>query len=226
MKKSLMIGATVGFALLVGSAPTARAQAIFSPTSGVVNSGGTEGAGSLTWTFDHSGLSTNFISGVTNFNTYIAGNPLHTDIYVPFEWFSGVSPTAVVTYDFGSVLGIDRFALWNEEFSGIGFLNILGSTNGTTFTSILNGLTPPNNPLGSSYPATVYSFDATSARFFRLEMSGCPQPNGGGYNGCSIGEVAFRSAEITTVTPEPGSMTLVASGLFAVGMFVRRRRKA
>lgn len=213
-------------ALTVFAAPAANAQAIFGATSAVVNAGGTEGSGNIANTYNQAGLVTPYVSGVTSFDTYIAGNPKHTFIYAGFEWFSGVSPTATVTYDFGSVKSLDRFALWNEEFSGIGLLNILGSTDGVTFTSILAGLTPPNSPADTDYGATIYSFATTSARYFRMEMSGCPQPNGGGYNGCSIGEVAWRAAGANNVVPEPSSMVLMASGLLALGGIASRRRRA
>ncbi len=203
----------------------AQAQAIFGATSAVVNSGGTEGAGSINDTYNGNGLLSPYTSNVTNFDAYIAGNPLHTFFYVGNEWFSGVSSTATVTYDFGAVRGLDRFALWNEEFSGIGQLNILGSTDGVAFSSILSGLTPPNSPENQNYGATVYSFGPLSARYFRMEMSECPQPNGGGYNGCSIGEVAFRSASVNVV-PEPATTMLMGAGLLALGAVVARRRRA
>ena len=42
-------------------------------------------------------------------------------IFAGFEWFSNSGTTAaVVTYDLGAVITIDRLALWNEESSGIG----------------------------------------------------------------------------------------------------------
>lgn len=155
-------------------------------------------------------------------SAYIGGNPLHTFIYNQNKWFSAISSTATVTYDFGALRGFDRFALWNDEYSGIGGLNILGSTDGVTFSTILSGLVPPNNPQEQDYGATVWSFAATDARFFRMQMSACPQPDAL-YPGCSIGEVAFRS-ESVSVVPEPASVALVASGLIALAGFVRRRR--
>lgn len=220
MRRLLRIIGVSSFGLAIATASTAHGQTIFSATSGVINAGG-PGFGTLTETFNQSGLYTSYTANVTNFDSYIAGNPLHTLTFSNNEWFgeSGTS-AATVTYDFGSVRSFDRFALWNEESSGIGLLTILGSVDGITFSSILAGLTPPDNPL-ADYPATVYSFAASSARYFRMEMSRCPQPNPGAFQACAIGEVAFRSAN---VVPEPSTYVLMATGLISLGLFSRRRR--
>lgn len=202
---------------------TAHAQVIIGPAAATVDAGGTEAAGNINDTFNQSGLSAGYTSGVTNFNAYLASNPLHTATYVGFEWFSGVSSTATVTYDLGALRSIDALALWNEEFSGIGTLNLLGSTNGVTFSAFATGLAPTNNPASTPYPAQVFAFATQSTRYVRFAMSDCPQPAGGGYNGCSIGEVAFRTAAVAAV-PEPATLALVGGGLLGLGAIARRRR--
>ena len=213
-------------ALLVAMAPEVGAQAIFSARSAVVNLGGSAAPNDIDNTFNKAGLSVSYTSDVTSFNTYIAGNPRHALAYFGNEWFSAPGNTsATVTYDFGAVRSLDRFALWNEETSGIGLLNILGSTDGVNFATILSGLTPPDNPVGADYGATVYSFSTTSARYFRMQMSNCPQGIQT-YVGCAIGEVAWRSAMDQSVVPEPSSVLLLASGLLALGGTVARRRRA
>ncbi len=144
----------------------------------------------------------------------------HTSIFAGYEWFGNFGTTAAtVTYDLGSVKSFDRLALWNEESSGIGLLDLWTSIDGTTFTSLASGLTPFDNPL-ANYPAEVFSVGAT-ARYVRFDMSRCPQADPGTYVGCAIGEVAFRSS---TDVPEPAMLGLLGLGL--VGLVGSRRRKA
>ena len=71
----------------LGAVDNAAAGAILSPTSGVINSGD-PGFGSLDDTFNHNGLLTPFVSSVTDFDTYLAGNPIHLFPFIGNEWFS------------------------------------------------------------------------------------------------------------------------------------------
>lgn len=164
---------------------------IISPISATINAGG-PGFGSINDTLNQSGLAARFTSGVTNFDTYLATNPTHTAIFAGFEWFSNAGTTgATVTYDLGAVITIDRLALWNEESSGIGTLNLLSSKDGATFTPLVSALHPTDNP-SADYPADVFEFTPTSARFVRLVASDSPQPDPGNFPAAAIGEVAFR----------------------------------
>jgi hypothetical protein len=172
--------------------------AIISPVSATIDAGG-PGFGSINDTINQRGLASTFTSGVTRFDTYLATTPLHTDIFAGFEWFSNSGTTgATVTYDLGAVITIDRLALWNEESSGIGTLNLLSSKDGVTFTPLVSGLHPTDNPV-ADYPADVFAFKPTGARFVRLVASDSPQPDPGSFPAAAIGEVAFRvgSADFT-----------------------------
>ncbi len=172
---------------------TVPAGVIISPVGATIDAGG-PGFGSIADTYDHNGLEEGFTSGVTDFDTYIASNPMHSFIFSGNEWFSNEGTTgAIVTYDLGSVKTIDRLALWNEESSGIGALDLYSSADGVTFAPLSLGLHPPDNPL-ADYPATVFSFDPTSTRYVRFVISDSPQPNPGSFPAAAIGEVAFRAA--------------------------------
>ena len=123
--------------LLVGGAAHASAGTIIAPVAGVINLGG-PGFGSLSETFNQAGLFATYVGGVTDFDTYIATNPLHSFLFNGFEWFSNAgSSSAQVTYDFGSIFSIDALALWNEEQAGIGVLSVYGSTDAVTFAPLL-----------------------------------------------------------------------------------------
>ena len=214
--------ASLALALAAGGS-TAQGQVIVGAVNGVINSGG-PGDGLLANTWNQSGLSSNYVSGVTDWATYMGGNPTHSFEFFCCEWFSnrGTS-SASVTYDLGLTRGIDALALWNEEGSGIGLLNLYGSSDGISFFSLSLGLTPFDNPAFVDYPADVFTFSSANVRYIRFDMSNCPQPNGVNppYQACAIGEVAFRTA---SVVPEPATYALMLPGLVVVGLAARRRR--
>ncbi|MFM9978726.1 MAG: PEPxxWA-CTERM sorting domain-containing protein [Sphingomonadaceae bacterium] len=212
-----LLAAVAAFAI----AAPAKASTIFAPTSAIVNIGGSNQTNIID-TINQNGLSAGYTSDVTNFDAYIASNPLHTTVFTN-EWFSDLDvTTARVTYDFGDLRVFDRLALWNEEFSGIGLLSLSGSSDGVTFTSFAANLSPIDNPL-DPYLAEVLTFAATTARYVRFDMSRCPQPNPAGYNGCGIGEVAFRNADVTGAIPEPATWAMIILGFGAIGSAMRRR---
>ena len=220
--KRFLLAAAAPLALLVPGA--ASAGVIIAPVAGVIDAGG-PGAGSLSDTFNQSGLLSGYTAGVTDFDSYIATNPLHSIVFGGFEWFGNSGATsAQVTYDLGAISGIDALALWNEESAGIGVLDLLLSTDGISFASV-GVFNPFNNPRNSNYGAEVFSFGATSARYVRFAMSGCPQAEIGSYPSCSIAEVAFRTADaVGGAVPEPATWALMILGMAGVGGAMRRRR--
>lgn len=215
-----------GLACLCAStiATSAHATVILSPTAATASSDSGP-AYAIGNTINQSGLSAGFTSGVTDFDTYLAGNPMHS-LNADTEWFGAYGTTsATVTYDLGSAWAIDRLALWNEESSGIGMFDLFVSLDGVAFTQIANDLTPFDNPL-ADYPAEVFGLGLHTARYVRMDLSGCPQLDPGSYPSCAIGEVAFSAARATSV-PEPGSLGLFGTALagFAGLLFFDRRRR-
>lgn len=198
---------------------------IIAPVGATINNGG-PGFGSIADTFNQSGLSTGYTSGATGFDAYLSGNPTHTLIFSGFEWFSeqGAGNNTVVTYDFGSVVGIDRLALWNEESSGVGKLDLLAAGEDLIFSEFATDLIPNDNPTGQDYLAQVFSFPAVSARYIRFNITDSPQLPAG-FDAAAIGEVAFRTAELSEV-PEASTWTAGSALALAVGSIWLRRRSA
>lgn len=213
-------GALCAAAILsLGTLMPANAS-IIGAVGGVINSGG-PGFGNLADTYNQNGLSANYISGVTAFDSFVASTT-HTSVFSGYEWFSNQgTTTASVTYDLGDTTLINKFALWNEESSGIGLLDLLVSTDGVSFTSLLSGLTPTDNPL-ADYGADVFGFATTGFRYLQMNMSGCPQNNPGTFAACAIGEVAFNKV---AAVPVPAGGVLLFGGIAALAA-LRRRNKA
>jgi PEP-CTERM motif len=201
-------------------ASAAGAQQIIAPTAATINAGG-PGFGSIRSTFNQAGLSDRYVSGVTDYDAYLATNPTHTRAFSGFEWFASTT-AATVTYDLGAIVGIDSFALWNEEAAGIGFFDLLTSRNGVDFVSAV-GAAPADTPGDRDYSAQLFGFGATDARFVRLAMSRCPQQPAT-FNGCAIGEVAFRRAAVHGAVPEPATWAMMLLGFGAIGVAARRRK--
>jgi hypothetical protein len=243
-----------GSAVLAGLPATAFANptdVIVSPVRAVINSGG-PGFGNIEDTLNHNGLvadgfadctvrcGPDFTSGVTLFDDYIGGMlggiPLHTPTFISgngttYEWFTEEGSTsATVTYDLGRVRSINRLALWNENDSGIGLLDLLWSSDGVNFFSLASNLLPTNHPgmPPVGYAPDTFSFADTDARFVRFEMSRCPQDDGdpNTFQGCAIGEVAFAAAPPPPdPIPEPATLALLGLGLAALGIGRRKLRR-
>jgi hypothetical protein len=218
----LLVLGIATFSTLFLEAKAASVSVIVSPVSATASSTTSSSFG-IGNTINQSGLSAGFISSVTDFDTYIAGNPTHTIIASSYEWFGAAGTNSgVVDYDLGVSYPIDAFALWNEESSGIGLFNLLASTDGTTYSTILSAISPSDNTLAADYGASVFGFSTTNARYFRLNLSGCPQPNPGSYQSCAIGEVALRSPR--GIPPVPGPLPVLGAAIgFGYARKIRRR---
>jgi hypothetical protein len=207
-------------ALFLMQPQTASAGVILSPTSVVLNTAGNfSSADPIENTINQAGMDTPFTSGVTDFDTYMAGNPLHNYGYTT-EWFS---PTGVysgtIIYDLGADYSLSQMALWNEDASGLATVSMYTCPDSACSTSTFIGTFDPTpNTYGVDYPAQVVPFVGTT-EYVELFVTG-PGPNDG-WDGLAMGEVAFDTSSV----PEPSTFLLLGGGLAAV-IWRRARRKA
>lgn len=202
----------------------ASAGAILSPTSVVSNTAGDFGAGfTIVNTINGSGLPA-FTSGVTDFGTYLGGNPLHS--FNPgTEWFSpnnGVR-TSTIVYDLGASYTITRMALWNEDAGGLTDVSVAACSDAacTTAAPLLGATALTDNPNSQNYPADVLDITDATTRYVRLIVNG-PQ-DASAWDGLAMGEVAFDTA--AAAVPEPGSLALFGLGFVIAGVARSRLRR-
>jgi hypothetical protein len=213
MRRSIVVLAA--WALLSGGMGRARAGVIVSPVSGTTTMGE---AFPLSHAFDQSGLSPHFTSGVTDFTSYIAGDPRH-DSEPGNDWVSNTT-TGVAVFDLGRVMNLDSVAIWN--FGGLGGTLTFAITRVTLEASLDASFSNPTNlgtfnlsVFATTNPAQVFSFPSVDAEFVRLRDF---QSNGAPAIG--LGEIAFDAAP----APEPSTLTLFGIGtLGLIGCAWRRR---
>lgn len=177
---------------------------------------------------DQSGLSTGFVSGVTDFDTYIASNPTHGTAQGT-RWVATTAPRLTgpinLDFDFGSVLSIESLALWNvgnNNNANITQFNLLGDADGDfssgSFSLLSSQAANPNTgPLAAVLPE-VFSFAPSAQQFVRLEIL---SNNGSIFTGAN--EVAFEQS--VAVVPEPSSLLFLITATLA-GVGVLRKKNA
>lgn len=218
--KSWILGAAASLAL----ATAAQAGVIVSPTA--ITADSTFPGYDVNNLINQSGLTAGFVSGVTDFDAYIAGDPGHSWL-LEGEWFTEFDKTgAVLNLDLGALFNVETLALWTDEFWGAGTVAVATSADNVTFTTIASGLLPTDHPLGpQDYLADVFGLASSPARYVRLTLGDCPQPVSAAGGGCGLGEIAFEVSAVGVV-PEPATWGLMIGGFGAVGAMVRRRRTA
>ena len=198
-----------------------NAAVILSPTA-IINNNFGEYAPSTSQEnmINQSGLSTGFISGVTDFDTYIAGNPTANCNNCAPQYF-GVDGaySGVIDFDLGGIFSVNQLALGNNDARGITSFEIFTSDSASftgavsvgVFSSTVSGDAQLNRPI------EVFDLLDTNAQFVRLEVYSHATSILG------ISELAFDVAPPSSV-PVPAAVWLFGSGLLGLVGLARRKK--
>jgi len=211
------LGGMLVSALACGTA--AQAATVIGAQSVTVNIGGEAG---MPWVaanmINQTGLDKTYVSGVTDFDAYLASKPIH-NAGAYSEWNSRTDFTSArFTVDFGSEVTIDRLAYWDEDSTSTSGLAL-----STADLGVFANFKVVNETPGTFGGAQVFAFRPITTRYLTFDLTGCSQ--GGVYHGkgCGVRELAFASATMSAV-PEPGTWAMMIIGFGGTGAALRARR--
>jgi hypothetical protein len=203
--------ANAGF--VVGAVSVSSDKADLSPAFAITN------------LINQSGISANYISGVTDFDTFVATTTLSASPSSPNSggWATTTGNTfpANIDFNFGSVLTLSRLALWNDiDIQALGTFEVFSSTD-ASFTNLtsLGNFTATPQAVGTL--SQVFDFTNATTQFLRVRGTPVNTPNGL----LNIGEFAFESIGTASAVPEPTSLALFGIGACVAGGTAARRRR-
>jgi PEP-CTERM motif/Sad1 / UNC-like C-terminal len=196
----------------------ASAGSIKSPTSVIGNTLGTFSsipANAIDFTINGSGVPA-FVSGVTDFATYVGTNPAHAGFASGNAWASaGGVLTGDIDYNLGGLFSITQFAMWSQGATG---QEINSFTIFTSLNAAFAGAVNVGTFIGAQN-SLVQTFNIADSvgQYVRLRINS----NYGSGTTTTLGEIALDVGPAAAV-PEPATLLLLGSGL---GVAAARRRR-
>jgi hypothetical protein len=172
----------------------------------------------FTHTIDQSGLSIPYVSGVTDFGTYVGAGPTHTGTPGTFGATFSLPPQNF-DFDLGAAYTVQHLAFWNYPFpnsGGVRGLEVFTSNVANFSSSFPAGVfSPADDATGGNVNAVqVFDLIDSNARYVRLRVTAVASPVGIGFS-----EVAFGA----TFIPEPASLATLCLGAAALATTMTRR---
>lgn len=205
-------------AVSVCVAMTAHAGVVLSPVAIVNNDFGANPFGS--WPeqnmINQSNVSA-FVSGVTDFATYVAGNPVGGCNNCAGHYFGNPVTPGNIDFDLGASVLVDQLGLFNGSHRGATRIELYTSNLADFSVSAFVGAFNPTLSGNPNLDERIQVFDLadTSARYVRLRILAHDTP-------CCVGisEVTFDVGQANHV-PEPSPLALLA--IAGAGLALCRR---